>query len=91
MASFALPVAGSYSQVSVLLAEDHPVNRMAVEYILETLPVSVVSVSDGAQAVEAGASEASVKVIDAEDIPIAYLPGKARRVRVRVVGDIGFA
>lgn len=43
-----------------------------------------------AQAVEAGASEASVKVIDAEDIPIAYLPGKARRVRVRVVGDIGF-
>ena len=44
-----------------------------------------------AQAVEAGASEASVKVIDAEDIPIAYLPGKARRVRVRVVGDIGFA
>lgn len=44
-----------------------------------------------ASAVEAGASEASVKVIDAEDIPIAYLPGKARRVRVRVVGDIDFA
>jgi PAS domain S-box-containing protein len=47
------PVVGEQGQVSVLLAEDHPVNRMAVEYILETLPVSVVSVSDGAQAVEA--------------------------------------
>lgn len=44
-----------------------------------------------AAAVDAGASEASIKVIDAEDIPIAYLPGKARRVRVRVVGDIDFA
>lgn len=41
------------------------------------------------RAVEAGAAEASVKIIDAEDIPIAYLPGDARRVRVRVVGDIG--
>jgi len=24
-----------------------------------------------------------------EDIPLSYLPGDARRVRVRVVGDIG--
>ena len=41
------------------------------------------------RAVEAGAARSTVKVIDAEDIPIAYLPGGARRVRVRVVGDIG--
>jgi hypothetical protein len=27
-------------------------------------------------------------VIETEDIPIAYLPGNARRVRVRCVGDI---
>jgi len=43
-----------------------------------------------AQAVAAGAGVDTIKVIDAEDIPIAYLPGKARRVRVRVVGDIDF-
>lgn len=41
-----------------------------------------------ARAVQAGARPASVSVLDVEDIPIAYLPGNARRVRVRVVGDI---
>ena len=42
------------------------------------------------RAVEAGASASSLRVIEAEDIPIAYLPGKARRVRMRVIGDIDF-
>jgi N-methylhydantoinase A/oxoprolinase/acetone carboxylase beta subunit len=41
------------------------------------------------RAVEAGASEKSLSVIEVEDLPLAYLPGDARRVRVRVVGDIG--
>lgn len=43
------------------------------------------------RAVEAGAREGSINVLDTEDIPIAYLPGNARRVRVKVVGDISFA
>ncbi|MFG1320985.1 hypothetical protein [Xanthobacter autotrophicus] len=30
----------------------------------------------------------SVQTLDVEDIPIAYLPGNARRVRVRVIGEI---
>jgi N-methylhydantoinase A/oxoprolinase/acetone carboxylase beta subunit len=42
------------------------------------------------RAVEAGADPNSVVTLDTEDIPIAYLPGDARRVRVRVVGDIAF-
>ena len=37
--------------------------------------------------VEAGARESSLKVVEVEDLPIAYLPGDARRVRVRVVGQ----
>ncbi len=40
-----------------------------------------------ARAVDAGASEGSLSVVEAEDIPLAYLPGDALRVRVRVVGD----
>lgn len=40
------------------------------------------------RAVQAGALPASIVTLDTEDIPIAYLPGNARRVRVRVVGDI---
>lgn len=30
----------------------------------------------------------SVRTLDVEDSPIAYLPGNARRVRVRVIGEI---
>lgn len=40
------------------------------------------------RATEAGASPDSIKTIEVEDLPIAYLPGGSRRVRVRVVGDI---
>lgn len=41
------------------------------------------------RAVEAGADMHSLAMVEAEDIPIAYLPGNALRVRVKVVGDIG--
>jgi len=41
------------------------------------------------RAVEAGADPSTINLVDAEDLPIAYLPGDARRVRARVVGSIG--
>ena len=41
-------------------------------------------------AVASGAERACLKTLEVEDIPIAYLPGGARRVRVRVIGDIAF-
>jgi N-methylhydantoinase A/oxoprolinase/acetone carboxylase beta subunit len=37
----------------------------------------------------AGARRDSLKLVELEDIPLSYLPGDARRVRVRIVGDIG--
>ncbi|MBB6262011.1 N-methylhydantoinase A/oxoprolinase/acetone carboxylase beta subunit [Paenochrobactrum gallinarii] len=40
------------------------------------------------RAIEAGAAPDSIDLLDTEDIPIAYLPGDARRVRVKVVGNI---
>jgi N-methylhydantoinase A/oxoprolinase/acetone carboxylase beta subunit len=40
------------------------------------------------RALDAGADPGSVVVLDVEDIPISYLPGDARRVRVRVIADI---
>jgi N-methylhydantoinase A/oxoprolinase/acetone carboxylase beta subunit len=40
------------------------------------------------RATAAGADPATLTVIDTEDIPIAYLPGNARRVRVRCIGDV---
>ena len=41
------------------------------------------------RAVAAGAAADSLKLVELEDIPLSYLPGDARRVRVRMVGDIG--
>ncbi len=41
------------------------------------------------RAVEAGADRASLETVDVEDMPLAYLPGNALRVRVRVAGEMG--
>jgi hypothetical protein len=41
-----------------------------------------------ANAVRAGALESSIKLVEMEDIPLAYLPGNSLRVRARVVGDV---
>jgi N-methylhydantoinase A/oxoprolinase/acetone carboxylase beta subunit len=40
------------------------------------------------RAIEAGAGPETLIMVEAEDTPIAYLPGNAMRVRVKVVGDI---
>lgn len=40
------------------------------------------------RAVEAGADAATLSLVDIEDLPLAYLPGGALRVRARVVGEI---
>jgi N-methylhydantoinase A/oxoprolinase/acetone carboxylase beta subunit len=40
------------------------------------------------RAVMAGADRASLQTVDVEDMPIAYLPGNALRVRVRVAGEM---
>src|SRR5205823_4709613 len=41
-----------------------------------------------ARAVTAGAARDSLRVVEVEDLPLAYLPGSSLRVRVRVVGEI---
>jgi N-methylhydantoinase A/oxoprolinase/acetone carboxylase beta subunit len=40
------------------------------------------------RAVAAGADRASLVTVDVEDMPLAYLPGNALRVRVRVAGEM---
>jgi N-methylhydantoinase A/oxoprolinase/acetone carboxylase beta subunit len=40
------------------------------------------------RAVAAGADRASLQIVEVEDMPLAYLPGNALRVRVRVAGDM---
>ena len=39
-------------------------------------------------AIAAGAQPDTIEVVDVEDVPLAYLPGNATRVRVKVVGAL---
>lgn len=39
-------------------------------------------------AVAAGAARDTVEIVDVEDVPLAYLPGNATRVRVKAVGEL---
>lgn len=40
-------------------------------------------------AISAGALEDTLTVIEREDVPLAYLPGNATRIHLKVVGDMG--
>jgi N-methylhydantoinase A/oxoprolinase/acetone carboxylase beta subunit len=42
-------------------------------------------------ATAAGARSEKIEVVDVEDVPLAYLPGNATRVRVKVVGELHVA
>jgi N-methylhydantoinase A/oxoprolinase/acetone carboxylase beta subunit len=39
-------------------------------------------------AVAAGAARESIEIVDVEDVPLAYLPGNATRIRVKAVGEL---
>src|SRR5207253_3326996 len=43
------------------------------------------------RAVAAGADAQTVQVVDVEDVPLAYLPGSATRIRVKAAGDLAGA
>ena len=40
------------------------------------------------KAISAGATAASVEIIEVEQVPISYLPGNPTRLRVKAVGDL---
>lgn len=40
------------------------------------------------EAIKAGAAADSVQIVDIEDVPLAYLPGNATRIRVKAAGDL---
>ena len=40
------------------------------------------------KAIAAGAAKESIELLDQEDVPLAYLPGDATRIRLKVVGSM---
>lgn len=63
-------------------------------YSLETLSredaLADAEIEARRKAVAAGAVADSIMVTEREDVPLAYLRGNATRVRVKVIGDLGF-
>ena len=43
------------------------------------------------EAVKAGADPRTVEIIDVQEVPLAYLPGSATRIRVRAAGDLALS
>ena len=41
-----------------------------------------------ASAIEAGATESTIEILEIEQVPISYLPGNPTRLRVKAVGDL---
>jgi N-methylhydantoinase A/oxoprolinase/acetone carboxylase beta subunit len=52
----------------------------------EALDAAKREASDKAAA--AGAGVDSVRIVDVDEVPLAYLPGNATRIRVKAVGDL---
>lgn len=50
--------------------------------------IDVATQSAREQAIRKGANPSSIDVIDVEDVPLSYVAGNSRRVRVRVTGSI---
>jgi hypothetical protein len=43
-----------------------------------------------ANAVEAGAGEETVDIVDIEEVPLSYLPGNAVRIKVKAAGELAY-
>ena len=40
------------------------------------------------KAIEAGGDPKSIEIVDIEEIPLAYLPSNALRIKIKAVGDL---
>ena len=76
-------VGAAIAQISGEVDRIYTLSEMDREAALEDARTAAM-----AAAVEAGAAPGSVKIVDMEDVPLAYLPGNATRIRVKAVGDL---
>jgi hypothetical protein len=50
--------------------------------------ISVAKEEARGRAITAGADPATIRIVDVEDVPLAYLPSNATRIRIKAVGDL---
>jgi len=63
----------------------------ALEGMTRDAAVDAAKAEASERAVAAGADPATIQIVDVEDVPLAYLPGNATRIRVKAVGDLALA
>ena len=80
----------------MLVEPQHPGNVGAVARLLANFAAGPLVLVGGcaidgearARAIEAGANADTVEIIEVDEIPLAYMPGGAVRLRVKAVGDL---
>jgi N-methylhydantoinase A/oxoprolinase/acetone carboxylase beta subunit len=83
-----VPHAGVANAVGAAIAQVSGEADRVVTGMPRDAAIAEVVASARARAIEGGADPRTISIVEVDDLPIAYLPGDALRVRVRVVGDI---
>ncbi len=76
-------VGAAIAQISGEVDRVFPLGDMTRQRALDEAKSEAVS-----RAIAAGADADSIEIVDVEDVPLAYLPGNATRIRVKAVGDL---
>lgn len=76
-------IGSAISQVSGQIEKIYLLDEVGRENALE-----VAKEEAKEEAVTAGANKDSLVIVDIEDVPLAYLPGNATRIRVKVAGEL---
>ncbi|GER67723.1 hydantoinase subunit beta [Weizmannia acidilactici] len=76
-------IGSAISQVSGQIEKIYVLDEIGREQALESAKSQAMS-----EAIKAGADPDSLVVVDIEDIPLAYLPGNATRIRVKAAGEL---
>lgn len=71
------------SQVSGTLERVFSLDELGREKTLELAKEMAIE-----EAIKAGAHPKKISIVDIEDVPLAYLPGNATRIRVKAAGQL---
>ncbi|MFK9091919.1 ROK family protein [Bacillus salipaludis] len=76
-------IGSAISQVSGQVEKIYVLDEIGRENALEAAKSQAMS-----EAIQAGADPETLVIVDVEDVPLAYLPGNATRIRVKAAGDL---
>lgn len=82
-AGVANAIGAAIAQVSEEIDRVFPMESRSRESVLAEAKAEAIR-----QAVQAGAEESTVEVVEIDEVPLAYLPSNALRLRIKAVGDL---